>query len=274
MNPSVEKSVNAMLDGVPKGVLHPASGEQKFSLQRYAPSSEAGSFVQHYWIVRWDLRGQEPYRQTVIAHPNVNLVFEKNGTRIYGVGRSTTVRIVQDHGWVIGIKFKPGGFYPLFGAPVSRLTGRSIPLEDVFGVDSAPLEEKILQAPDDQEMVSQVETFLTPHLPSPDPNAVLAHELVTAIRDDRNVIKVEDAVSLSGMNKRTLQRLFDRYVGISPKSVIQRYRLQEAAVRIDRGDVTDWLELSSELGYYDHSHFIRDFRSVVGMSPEEYRQKK
>ena len=68
-----------------------------------------------------------------------------------------------------------------------------------------------------------------------------------------------------------MQRLFVRYVGVSPKSVIQRYRLHEAAQMIDQGAVSDWLDLSIALGYYDHSHFIRDFRAIVGVSPQEYR---
>lgn len=266
--------MNEAVNGLPKGVLRLAGSEPKFSLVRYAPSAETEYFVQHYWIVRWDLRGQEPYHQTVIAHPNVNLVFEENCTRVYGVGKSTTVRVVQDHGWVIGIKFKPGGFYPFLGAPVSTLTDRSVALEEVFGIESRGLEPFILSAPDDQGMVSRVEAFLMEHLPEKDPNVSLAHEMVMAFRDDRSVIRVEDAVRLTGMNKRAMQRLFDRYVGVSPKSVIKRYRLHEAAMRIDQGEVADWLDLSTELGYYDHSHFIRDFKSVVGMSPEEYRQKR
>ncbi|MED4782482.1 helix-turn-helix transcriptional regulator [Brevibacillus choshinensis] len=265
--------MNGAVNGLPKGVLHLAENDQKISLIRYAPSVETQYFVQHYWIVRWDIRGQEPYRQTVIAHPNVNLVVEENCTRIYGVGRSTSVRIVQDHGWVVGIKFKPGGFYPFLGAPVSRLTDSTATIEEVFGIESGPIESFILSAPDDQSMVSRIEAFLTERLPEKDPNVSLVHELVMTFRDDRRVIRVEDAVRLTGMNKRTMQRLFDRYVGVSPKSVIKRYRLHEAAMRIDLGEVADWLDLSTELGYYDHSHFIRDFKSVVGMSPEEYRQK-
>ena len=31
-----------------------------------------------------------------------------------------------------------------------------------------------------------------------------------------------------------------------------------------------WTTLALELGYYDHAHFIRDFRLVVGRSPAGY----
>jgi len=261
-------------DKLPKGVLHPLTGERKFSLARYQPSGDTGYFVQHYWIVRWDLRGQEPYPQTLIAYPNVNMIVERNNTRIYGVARKTSAHLLKDQGWVVGVKFKPGGFYPFLQKPVSTITGGSLGFEELFGVRSGPFEDEVLQQPDDERMVKRVETFLDERLPERDSNVELVSGMVKAIQDDRTVVKVEDAVSLTGMNKRTMQRLFDRYVGVSPKSVIQRWRLHDAAERIDRGEVRDWLDLSVELGYYDHSHFIRDFRSIVGLSPEEYRQKR
>ena len=121
-------------------------------------------------------------------------------------------------------------------------------------------------------MVDRFEQFLMERLPQQDPNVEKISRLVARIQADRSVLKVEDAVRLSDMTLRTMQRLFDRYVGVSPKSVIQRYRLHEAAQLIDQGVVSDWLEISIALGYYDHSHFIRDFRSIVGVSPQQYRQ--
>ncbi|WP_134684699.1 helix-turn-helix domain-containing protein [Brevibacillus migulae] len=257
---------------LPKGILHPQTSEQKFTLNRYQPSQDIGYFVQHYWTVRWDLRGQEPYASKVIAYPNINLVFEKDGSRIYGVNKTTSVHILQGHGHVFGIKFRPGGFYPFLNSPVSMLTGGSIGLEEVFGPKIPPLHDEILDQPTDGRMVQRVEAFLTEHLPERDPNVEIVASIVSAIRDQRDILKVEDVVERTGMNIRTLQRLFARYVGVSPKSVIQRFRLHEAAERIDREGLRDWLDISIELGYYDHSHFIRDFRTVVGISPEEYRQ--
>ncbi|GEB35624.1 MULTISPECIES: helix-turn-helix transcriptional regulator [Brevibacillus] len=259
-------------DMLPKGVLHAVLGGKKFSLQRYEPSKEIGYFVQHYWVVRWDLRGQAPYSQTVLAHPNVNLVFEQGASGIFGVAPSTSSHMLAGQGHVFGVKFKPGGFFPFWQKPVSELYGTSTTIEEVFQVDTAALEAEILQLPDDQAMVDRFEQFLIERLPQQDPNVEKISQLVARIQADRNVLKVEDAVRLSDMTLRTMQRLFDRYVGVSPKSVIQRYRLHEAAQLIDQGVVSDWLEMSIALGYYDHSHFIRDFRSIVGVSPQQYRQ--
>lgn len=259
---------------LPKGVLHALIGQKKFSLIRYEPSAKISYFVQHYWVVKWDLRTEKPYSQTVLAHPNVNLVFERGATGIFGVARTTSSHVLEGEGKVFGVKFKPGGFYPFLNAPVSRLSGSSISLEEVFGVQTEALESEVLGLSDDEQMMRQVDAFLAEHLPEPDPNVARVSEIVRMIQENRAILKVEDAVLVTGMNMRTMQRLFDRYVGVSPKSVIQRYRLHEAAEQIDQGTVEDWLDLSVSLGYYDHSHFIRDFRAIVGVAPNEYRQNQ
>ena len=69
---------------------------------------------------------------------------------------------------------------------------------------------------------------------------------------------------------RALQRLFREYVGVSPKWVINRYRLHEALEQIAAGGAIDWSALALDLGYFDQAHFIRDFRRLVGVSPGAY----
>ncbi|MEO5873514.1 MAG: helix-turn-helix domain-containing protein, partial [Streptosporangiaceae bacterium] len=66
------------------------------------------------------------------------------------------------------------------------------------------------------------------------------------------------------------QRLFAEYVGVSPKWVLRRARLQKAATRADRGDTIDWAALAAELGYADQAHLVRDFTATVGLPPARY----
>ena len=73
-----------------------------------------------------------------------------------------------------------------------------------------------------------------------------------------------------GVSVRTLQRLFRRWVGVSPKWVLQRFLLQEAAERVDEAGAEDAAATAVELGYYDQAHFINDFRAAVGRSPRRY----
>jgi AraC-like DNA-binding protein len=81
---------------------------------------------------------------------------------------------------------------------------------------------------------------------------------------------VAEIAERHAVSTRTLQRLFRRHVGVGPKWVLRRYRLQEAAEQLAAGERSDWTRLALDLGYFDHAHFIRDFRAVVGRSPAEY----
>ena len=73
-----------------------------------APSGPLAPFVEYYWIVRWDLRGQPPHEQTILPHPNVHLVFEASGAGIYGVDRSLFTRLLSGRGKALGVRFRAG----------------------------------------------------------------------------------------------------------------------------------------------------------------------
>ncbi|MDF2725674.1 MAG: AraC family transcriptional regulator, partial [Paenibacillus sp.] len=140
-----------------KGILNFQQGSQQFSLTRHAPSQACSPFIERYWIVRWDLRGQPPYRQVVLTHPNVNLVFEQGLTRVYGITRTSEIRIVEGAGHVLGVKFKPGGFYPFWKQDMSELTETSIDFRDAFGEELGTLEADILAERDDEAMIARAE---------------------------------------------------------------------------------------------------------------------
>ena len=79
------------------------------------------------------------------------------------------------------------------------------------------------------------------------------------------------AVAASGLSVRRLQRLFADYVGVSPKWVMRRARLHEAAERADSGEPVDWAALAVDLGYADQAHLTRDFTATIGVPPSRYQ---
>jgi AraC-like DNA-binding protein len=97
-------------------------------------------------------------------------------------------------------------------------------------------------------------------------------KICAALLHDRDIARVEDVSSRFAIRPRTLQRLFARYVGVSPKWVLRRYRLHEAAAVLATHQDRPWAEVAAELGYYDQSHFIRDFTAAIGLTPVAYAQ--
>jgi AraC-like DNA-binding protein len=93
---------------------------------------------------------------------------------------------------------------------------------------------------------------------------------VERISQERGLLRVGQLSAALGMPERTIQRLFSEYVGVSPKWVLRRARLHEAALRADHGEPVDWAALAAELGYADQSHLTRDFTATLGVSPARY----
>ena len=259
----------------PRGLIKtPVSEPGRFRHERYHPSTDLERYVEHYWGVEWDLRGTAPERAETLPHPSVHMIFERDGrSRIRGAARKKFSRLLDDKGGVFAVKFTPGGFYPFVGAPVSGFSDKIVTLRDVFGRRGDELDRAVLAEDTDLSRINLVESFLLAHLrdfDEADENVLKVTEIVYEVAKDRGLLKVQDLVDRYGLNKRMLQRLFARYVGVSPKWVIQRYRLNEAAAELATDESISQSALALKLGYSDQAHFIRDFKSIVGVSPAAY----
>ncbi|MEO3752722.1 helix-turn-helix domain-containing protein [Streptomyces sp. B6B3] len=255
-----------------RGVLEPGRAAAVVSLARHEPRPEVARFVEFYWLVRWDCRGRPAHEQKVLSHPNVHLVFEEPTARLYGVDRSLFVRRLEGAGHVLGVKFRPGAFRPFVDRPVAELADRVVPAADVFGPDVDRVNEVVL-GPDGQDgpaLAARVDAFLLPRLPEPDPVAAEVAAMVEHIAATPGLSRVDQVAEACGVGVRRLQRLFHEYVGASPKWVLRRARLHEAAERADRGTDVDWAALAAELDYADQAHLTRDFTAAVGTSPARY----
>jgi len=252
----------------PRGILTPAGAGQGYHLERYHPSPDLEEYVEHYWVVEWDV--PSPMRVETLPHPSVHMIFERGGrSRIRGASRAKFSRLLAGQGAVFAVKFTPGGFHPFARVAVSRFTDAMVSLRSVFGPAGHELERAVLAETTTLARITIVESFLRARH-APDANVRRATSIVSMAATDRGILKVDDLGARFGVNKRTLQRLFERYVGVSPKWVIQRYRLHEAAERLVGAGPAGQAALALQLGYSDQAHFVRDFKAIVGVSPAAY----
>ena len=257
-----------------RGILDPRRGDTRFTLTRFDPSPGLAGLVDRYWFVRWDLRGQPPYAQETLTYPQVNLVFGTHRPGVFGAGTKRFVATLEGEGWVIGAKFRPGGFRPFWRGSVSELTDRSISVTEAFGAPGAEVEAAVhaARASDapPEHCIALIEAFLRARAPEPDDDVALAARVVALAERDPAIARVTDLAERTGLTVRKLQRLFASHVGVSPRWVLRRFRVHEAAERVARGEVTDWSALACEVGYFDQAHFIREFKAQTGRTPGEY----
>jgi AraC-like DNA-binding protein len=253
-----------------RGVLHPDEAKARFRLMRHDPQPALAAFVDFHWILRWDLRGQPPHEQVILPHPNVNLAFEAERAAIYGLDTKLFARTIEGCGKVLGVRFRPGGFHPFWNAPVSRLNDRTAPATELFGPAAEETRQAIMDADSDATMIKCAEELLCNKRPDRDPLAEQVAAMTSRIIADPELRRVDLLSAAFGMPVRRLQRLFAEYVGVSPKWVMRRARLHEAAERADSGSHVDWAQLAADLGYADQAHLTRDFTATIGVPPARY----
>jgi len=253
-----------------RGVLNAKTRERKFTHARFQPSLELQAFIEYYWVVKWDLRGVKPYVAETLPFPSVHIVIEKGQAKVHGVVTGKFSRRLQGKGRAFGIKFRPGMFHPFYGASMSSLTDRVVDLESIFGRAGFELKQAILEEIHDRRCVKRADSFLRERIPKAKVAILEVRDAVEKVAEDRGIVRAEQVASIMGISLRPLQRIFSKYVGVSPKWVIQRYRLHEAAEALAKDEIQNLTELSLRLGYFDQAHFIRDFKSVVGATPGAY----
>jgi AraC-like DNA-binding protein len=258
--------------GKARGILKRSLPAGTLQHSRRGPASEVAPWITHYWMINWDLGGCEAQVVESLPHPNIHLIFEKGTSVVSGVQTCKFSRVLEGQARVFGVKFRAGGFRPFLDRPVSKLADRIVPASRVFGKDLEPLETILLSSGKDDDKVQAADDFFRAHAPRPDPRVEMASHLVERILREPEIKTVDDLANRAGMGKRRLQRIFNEYVGASPKWVIRRYRLHELVEKVNSGSQLDWSQVALELGYFDQAHLINDFKSIVGYSPAEYQK--
>ncbi|MBW8350334.1 helix-turn-helix domain-containing protein [Bacillus sp. IITD106] len=256
------------LNDLNKGILQLEEAKRNFSISRHEPSENLRYLIRHYWIVEWNLNGEPPHRQEVLQHPGVNIIFQRGHSRINGIESKKSTYILQGEGQIIGVLYRPGAFHCYGKMPMTDLTDRTARISDLFPFEAEWAENKIFSQVGIVQKLECLEALLTRNLPNPDPNVNFLNRIIDRIIEDRCITRVDCLVEKFNISQRTLQRMFKQYIGVSPKWVINRYRMHEACISIENG--ADITELSLGLGYFDQSHFSKDFKAVIGKSPKAY----
>ena len=259
--------------GRARGILRRPLPAGKLSHARRSPPPDLAYWIAHYWMITWDLRGYAPHIAETLPHPNIHVVFEKDSSIVSGVQTRKFSRLLEGRSQVFGIKFKPGGFRPFLQSSVSSLADSSVPANRIFGKAVDALTTILASSRKESEKVSAANAFFLARLPEPDDTIALAGQLVARILAEANIKTVNDLATRSGISKRSLQRLFNDYVGASPKWVIRRYRLHELMEKFHTRTQPHWAQIALDLGYFDQAHLMNDFKSIVGYTPTRYQSQ-
>jgi AraC-like DNA-binding protein len=167
---------------------------------------------------------------------------------------------------LLGIRFREGSAYPFLGIPLSEANNQTALIELLGEAIIMPLYEILAKLPL-QGKINQIEAWLLSRLTIGKLPDALVWESLKLIR--RGVASMDTLAHDMNISQRQLERLYQQQVGLTPKGYSRLLRIESArkSLKLPNQSLTD---LGLRLGFYDQSHFIREFKTIVGMTPSAY----
>ena len=251
-------------------------------LQNFAPSLKLRSCIKKYYLVEGDF-GEKTY-DVFFADGCLEIVFnldvafyrddvEEHWAKVIGQIVEPLHVKAKGQGKSFGIWFYPHGFAMISRIPAEELTGKAIALDAVLDKDFIDFVGTRLVKNDMNGLIDGLNTYFEGILK----NQINAPKVAVANRAVRRLPGLQDELSLNELAKecnvsqRYLQKIFLERVGLRPKQFQRIVRFQKALEYLNAKPAGRLTTIAHDAGYFDQSHFIREFKKFTGLRPSQYQ---
>lgn len=164
--------------------------------------------------------------------------------------------------------FKEAGAAAFFKEPLHELFRQSISLDN-FMLRSTLLllEEQLREAKNAAARIDIVETFLLSRLHEPAPDQLVLAALSLIHKSGGN-IRIQQLAQQLHTSQSPLEKRFRKAVGASPKKFASIVRIKFAINQFNKQP--SLTALGYDAGFYDQAHFIKEFKTFTGDTPEAF----
>lgn len=239
----------------------------------FSPCERLKTWISNYTIT-FPTAGVISDDYTIMPHGSATLVTTFDGvnqrSQLFGptskpcpVGKSANGCSV-----IFIIEFQPAGLFVFTGINQNQLMDTIIPFEQISPRLDSAIKEIFCHAATAEELLTRIERQLL--------NSQCSHypaELSLAIQmiiQHNGTISLKEITEKTFYSERHLNRLFNHYLGFNLKHFSRIVRMNKAIDLLNHTN-SSLDDISAESGFYDISHFIRDFKAVCGITPQEYR---
>lgn len=257
----------------------------------FKPIPALNDIVDHFWYSKIELNSAiiqhypTPLLQGLVfnftqkeehhAYRNEVVSLYKNA---YIFGQPICPRVITTHHQgvdILGVKFKPLGITRVSGINMEYMADKIIAAEDVWGNEVESLCDEMQSAPQLEDSIKVLERFLLHKYFSTRLHYRVENveNSLLLMEQSYGQISVRDIQMLTNTSRKTLERAFLNYVGLTPKLYASIVRFNAVKERIDKG--VKWEPITNialEGGYFDSSHFAAEFKRFSSLTPKEYIQ--
>lgn len=254
-------------------------------IESIKPTGILSKYINNYFIVETD-NSQDylPYERvypcgyaTLVFHYGSPSIFQKKNSSKYIepnlviCGQQTNYYDLSLSGktGMILIVFRPHGVKSFFNFPITELLNENLSLHDLINNETIELEDKLFNSPNNSQRITLLENFLIKRLIYNNEFERVEYAL-KIIENSKGQIKAQDIAHEVCLGIKQFERTFSKYVGMNPKKYASIVRFQNVIYMRRKHKNSSMFQLAFDNGYYDHAHFIHDFKSFTGLSPKEF----
>jgi AraC-like DNA-binding protein len=251
------------------------------------PHPDLAPWIQNYWMLTPAQGGQADVEIDVYVDARADLVFNFGAPyfrRVLGreeveyrssnldAQRRKPIRIRQTgQAATVGVRFLAGGLAPFLRVFANRITDRTPPPGEVFDPSVRDAEEALGRSIGNAEAASGILDGFFLATRRLTPGVEDFRRLRTELESNAVSTSIETLCESRGFTPRSADRLFARYLGLSPKLYARIVRFQGALKFLMKDPGIGLAEVGLKFGYFDQSHFVKDFKAFTGGVPRGYR---
>ncbi|HEY8696537.1 MAG TPA: helix-turn-helix domain-containing protein [Rhizomicrobium sp.] len=250
------------------------------------PPPPLDRFIENFWY--WEGEAPGHAKDTIMASGRVGLLVNLKrdelswygGERFAALSRLKGIALCGTHSsafaidahqpHMMGVQFRAGGAFPFFKPPAREFQNAHISLSDIWGGDAERLHQRLVQAPTPEDKFEILQRALIAAAPRAFVRHPVVEEALASFARAPHKASVARLAAEAGVSHKRLIKLFADEVGFTPKLYLRVTRFQRVLLRIFQAPQVDWGDMVERHGYFDQSHFIRDFREFSGLTPSEY----
>lgn len=169
-----------------------------------------------------------------------------------------------------GARLKPGAFKNHEKISCSELIEKSIPLKDIIKSRSEEAAEKLINSDNFKERTKIFCQVFNGMFSKTENSSILAKDIVKCIYINEGNINSEELEKIFCYSRRHLVRIFKENIGMDIKSFSRIIRFQTVLTELNRGKDKMFAEVALDHGYYDQTHFQKEFKNFSMLTPKKY----
>lgn len=175
-----------------------------------------------------------------------------------------------------GIKINPAGLALFLDHSLKEFKDQFVEIDLLNSEVLSDLENKVLEANTIGNKILLIENFVIKRLSilKNNPDYVLFLNLVGYIKEKKGEVRSDLLTNHFNIHYKKIERLFHRFLGITPKTYIRIVRLAATIHYFSKNKSENLTQTGYEMGFFDQSHFIREFKAFTSLSPREFFTKK